>query len=134
MTANIKHCAIHSYYSGGFDACPECSNPRATLTSVQDTGNVVTVVRRKQSRAKGQIAPSVGGKPLSATEVSKRLQVAGLTVATLTADDFASGAVSNALYGTGTGDSEGAFLAYMALCRQVGCTKYRNRMVSGAAA
>jgi hypothetical protein len=140
MTASLKLCPKHGYYAAGFVTCPECDMPHANLSTGDSDGvQVVTVVRRKQSRAKAQKQPTVGTKPLSDTEVNKRLQAAGLLEDTQLADGLATGATVNALYADGTGDSEQVFLAYMDLVDRLASerrelARFRYRLVSGIAA
>lgn len=141
MAMNLKSCAAHGYYSGGFDSCPECTQPAVILSTggVQDA-KVVTVVGGSKKRAKAAKTPNTTiQKPLSAHEVSRRLANAGLGIGTLTVDHLATGVLANALYDDGNGTSEAVFVAYVALVdivaeREPGAGKYRHRMVSGVAA
>lgn len=120
---NLKHCPRHGWYSGGFPACPDCGNPPQAAKTGAKRGK-----RRKQGSRDA-------GKPLNATTARKRLQAHGLDSDAKLIAGLRTGATVTALYGTGSGVSEGVFLRYVAIVERLATERpelmtYRNRLIS----
>lgn len=104
----------------------------------------VTVASKPKSR-KREAGKPVGKKttaaikPLNPVTVKARLDAAGLTDTSMIVSGIQTGAVAGALYNGSSGNTEGVFLAYVAIVDSLVAeypqvAKYRNRLVSGRAA
>lgn len=125
-----QYCAL---YAAANEPCAVCAiTPPVSRKQAKQGRKDATVTKSLKTR---QIANNAA-KPLSASEVDKRLRGAGLTTDALLADGLANGVTAMALYAEGNGNSEAVFLAYVALVERLqgaGLTvgKWRNRIVSG---
>lgn len=128
--------ACPSYTAIGLPVCNICgatvSTPPVSRKQAKQGRKDATVTKSPKTRQNANNAQ----KPLSASEVDKRLRGAGLTTDAKLADGLANGVTAMALYADGNGNSEGVFLAYVALVERLqgaglAVGKYRNRIVSG---